>query len=183
MGHKGHWGEYTGNAKWSKDHAHTKVTKDNYKATEKDDAAHIDYLKRDIDYDNKHGHSDENMTADEKHISKLAGDMKYDKEHHGSPAKSYSKGASSHGYTAGQYAAHQDQSIVKQNPKHVAAHSGSPAEKKYASMANKLEPSLNYKSAEFDYDEAADAGVFDKEKSSDRKIRRAQRIYKRKSKK
>lgn len=87
MGHKGHWGEYTGNAKWSKDHAHTKVTKDNYKATEKDDAAHIDYLKRDIDYDNKHGHSDENMTADEKHISKLAGDMKYDKEHHGSPAK------------------------------------------------------------------------------------------------
>jgi hypothetical protein len=37
-------------------------------------------------YDNKHGHSDENMTADEKHISKLAGDMKYDKEHHGSAA-------------------------------------------------------------------------------------------------
>ena len=28
------------------------------------------------------------MTADEKHISKLAGDMKYDKKHHGSPAKS-----------------------------------------------------------------------------------------------
>ena len=27
------------------------------------------------------------MTADEKHISKLAGDMKYDKKHHGSPAK------------------------------------------------------------------------------------------------
>ena len=26
------------------------------------------------------------MTADEKHISKLAGDMKYDKKHHGSPA-------------------------------------------------------------------------------------------------
>jgi hypothetical protein len=87
MGHKGHWGEYTGNTKWSKDHAHTKVTKENYKASERDDAAHIDYLKRDVDYDNKHGHSDENMTADEKHISKLAGDMKYDKEHHGSPAK------------------------------------------------------------------------------------------------
>jgi len=86
MGHKGHWGEYTGNTKWSKDHAHTKVTKENYKASERDDAAHIDYLKRDVDYDNKHGHSDENMTADEKHISKLAGDMKYDKEHHGSPA-------------------------------------------------------------------------------------------------
>jgi len=26
------------------------------------------------------------MTADEKHISKLAGDMKYDKKHHGSVA-------------------------------------------------------------------------------------------------
>ncbi len=87
MGHKGHYGQYSGNAKWSRNHAHTKVTKENYKASERDDAAHIDYLKRDIDYDNKHGHSDENMTADEKHISKLAGDMKYDKEHHDSPGK------------------------------------------------------------------------------------------------
>ena len=87
MGHKGHYGEYTGNAKWSKNHADTKVTKSNYKASERDDAAHIDYLKRDIDYDNKHGHSDSSMTSDEKHISKLAGDMKYDKEHHGSAAK------------------------------------------------------------------------------------------------
>ena len=83
---KGHYGKYTGNAKWSMDHAHTKVTKENYKATERDDAAHISYLKRDIDYDAKHGHSDEKMTADEKHISKLAGDMKYDKKHHGSAA-------------------------------------------------------------------------------------------------
>ena len=33
-------------------------------------------------YDDHHGHSDEKMTADEKHISKLAGDMKYDKKHH-----------------------------------------------------------------------------------------------------
>ena len=86
MRHKGHWGEYTGNAKWSKDHAHTRVTKGNYKATERDDAAHIDYLKRDVLYDAYHGHNDEKMTADEKHISKLAGDMKYDKKHHGSPA-------------------------------------------------------------------------------------------------
>ena len=85
MGHKGHWGEYTGNAKWSRDHAHTRVTSKNYDDAVKDDAAHIDYLKRDIDYDAKHGHSDEKMTADEKHISKLAGDMKYDKKHH-SPA-------------------------------------------------------------------------------------------------
>jgi len=88
---KGHWGEYSGNAKWSKDHAHTKVTKENYKSSERDDAAHIDYLKRDVLYDDHHGHSDEKMTADEKHISKLAGDMKYDKEHHGSPAKNIGK--------------------------------------------------------------------------------------------
>ncbi len=78
MGHKGHYGEYTGNAKWSKNHADTKVTKSNYKATKKDDEAHMTYLKEDIKYDNKHGHSDENMTADEKHISRLAGDLKYD---------------------------------------------------------------------------------------------------------
>ena len=87
MGHKGYYGQYSGNAKWSRNHADTKVTKENYKASERDDAAHIDYLKRDVDYDNKHGHSDSSMTSDEKHISKLAGDMKYDKEHHGSAAK------------------------------------------------------------------------------------------------
>ncbi len=87
MGHKGHWGEYTGNAKWSRDHAHTRFTSKNYDDAVKDDAAHIDYLKRDVLYDDHHGHSDENMTADEKHISRLAGDMKYDKEHHGSAAK------------------------------------------------------------------------------------------------
>ena len=94
MGHKGYYGQYTGNSKFSKDHAHTRVTSGNYKATERDDAAHIDYLKRDIKYDDKHGHSDEKMTADEKHISKLAGDMKYDKEHNGSPAKNKVEGLS-----------------------------------------------------------------------------------------
>jgi len=91
MGHKGHWGEYTGNAKWSRDHAHTRVTSKNYDDAVRDDAAHIDYLKRDINYDAKHGHSDEKMTADEKHISRLAGDMKYDKEHHSSAAKHINK--------------------------------------------------------------------------------------------
>ncbi len=35
----------------------------------------------------KHGRSDANMTADEKHISKLAGDMKYDKKHKSPAAK------------------------------------------------------------------------------------------------
>jgi len=81
MGHKGHYGEYSGNAKWSK------VTDSNISDTKKDDEAHMKYLKEDVDYDNKHGHSDENMTADEKHISKLAGDLKYDEKKHGSPAK------------------------------------------------------------------------------------------------
>ena len=75
---KGHFGEYSGNAR----HSHTPVTKHNVHASEKDDAAHIDYLKRDVLWDDKHGHSDINMTADEKHISKLAGDLKYDKKHH-----------------------------------------------------------------------------------------------------
>jgi len=94
MGHKGHYGEYSGNAKWSRDHAHTKVTKEDYKASERDDAAHIDYLKRDVLDDQKSGgkYKDENQTADEKHISKLEGDMKYDKEHHGSPAKQVTTG-------------------------------------------------------------------------------------------
>ena len=75
---KGHYGQYTGNAR----HSRTPVTRGNYKASERDDAAHIDYLKRDIKYDAKHGGSDKQMTNDEKHISKLAGDMKYDKKHH-----------------------------------------------------------------------------------------------------
>ena len=79
MGHKGHYGEYSGNAKWSK------VTSSNMGATKRDDEAHMKYLKEDVDYDNKHGHSDESMTADEKHISKLAGDLKYDEKKHGSP--------------------------------------------------------------------------------------------------
>lgn len=57
---------------------HTKITKGNVNAAMKDDAAHASYLKRDINYDAKHGGSKKNMTADEKHISKLAGDIKYD---------------------------------------------------------------------------------------------------------
>tara|TARA_B100000795_G_C22492189_1_gene320694 strand:+ start:54 stop:482 length:429 start_codon:yes stop_codon:yes gene_type:complete len=81
MGHKGHYGEYTGNAK------HSRVTNSNMAATKRDDEAHMEYLKDDIDYDNKHGHSDSSMTSDEKHISKLAGDLKYDEKHHGSAAK------------------------------------------------------------------------------------------------
>jgi hypothetical protein len=38
---QGHYGHYTGNARCCMDHAHTKVTASNYKATERDDAAHI----------------------------------------------------------------------------------------------------------------------------------------------
>ncbi len=77
---------FSGNARCCMGHPHTRVDRYNYKPTERDDAAHISYLKRDIMYDAHHGHDDEKMVADEKHISKLAGDMKYDKEHHG-PAK------------------------------------------------------------------------------------------------
>ena len=81
MGHKGHYGEYTGNAR------HSKVTSSNMGATKRDDEAHMTYLKEDINYDSKHGGSDSSMTSDEKHISKLAGDLKYDEKKHGSPAK------------------------------------------------------------------------------------------------
>ena len=69
---------FKGTSMHSMDHAHTKITKGNVKSAEKDDAAHIDYLKRDINYDAKHGGSKKQMTDDEKHISKLAGDLKYD---------------------------------------------------------------------------------------------------------
>ena len=75
---KGHYGHYSGNAR------HSRVTSHNMAATKRDDEAHMQYLKEDIKYDNKHGHSDIDMTADEKHISKLAGDLKYDEKHHGS---------------------------------------------------------------------------------------------------
>ena len=75
---KGHTGGYTGNY-----HRHTKVTSDNFGATKRDDEAHMMYLKEDVDYDNKHGHSDSSMTSDEKHISRLAGDLKYDEKHKG----------------------------------------------------------------------------------------------------
>jgi len=57
---------------------HTQISKANVNAAMKDDAAHASYLKRDINYDNRHGGSNKQMTRDEKHISKLAGDIKYD---------------------------------------------------------------------------------------------------------
>ena len=58
----------------------TKITKGNAKDAIKDDKDHIKYLKEDVDKDQKYGgkHKDENQTADEKHISKLAGDIKHD---------------------------------------------------------------------------------------------------------
>jgi hypothetical protein len=59
----------------------TKITKSNVKSAIKDDKAHMDYLKRDVNYDQKKGgkYKDINQTADEKHISKLAGDVRADK--------------------------------------------------------------------------------------------------------
>ena len=65
---KGHFGEYTGNAR----HSRTPVTRKNYVSSVKDDAAHIDYLKRDVKYDAKHGGSDKQMTDDEKHNFKTS---------------------------------------------------------------------------------------------------------------
>ena len=53
---QGHYGKYSGNARCCMNHAHTRVDRGDYKATERDDAAHIDYLKRDVLYDAHHGH-------------------------------------------------------------------------------------------------------------------------------
>ena len=47
---KGHFGEYTGNARCCK----TPVTKRNYRSSVADDAAHIHYLEEDMKYDKKH---------------------------------------------------------------------------------------------------------------------------------
>tara|TARA_R110000765_G_scaffold172378_1_gene277262 strand:+ start:3307 stop:3543 length:237 start_codon:yes stop_codon:yes gene_type:complete len=75
---KGHYGQYTGNAR------HSKVTDQNFDDTKRDDEKHMKYLKEDVLNDQKYGgsHKDENQTADEKHISKIAGDLKYDEKHH-----------------------------------------------------------------------------------------------------
>ena len=149
MGHKGHWGEYTGNAKWSRDHAHTKVTSKNYYDAVKDDAAHIDYLKRDIIYDDHHGHSDEKMTADEKHISKLAGDMKYDKEHHGSSAKHINEFMDEN---------HQHNKNHDERPMH--SHKNFEKKKAAPKMSalhkDAIDPREDKDSYEYDYDFAAD---------------------------
>ena len=58
----------------------TKITKGNAESAIKDDKAHIDYLKRDVNDDQKAGgeYKDIDQTADEKHISRLAGDIKHD---------------------------------------------------------------------------------------------------------
>ncbi len=112
---QGHYGKYSGNARCCMGHPHTRVDRYNYKPTERDDAAHISYLKRDIMYDAHHGHDDEKMVADEKHISKLAGDMRYDKEHHGA-GKHHGPGDFAGGYHKVQHAkgeAHQDEGPAK----------------------------------------------------------------------
>ena len=48
---QGHYGHYTGNARCC---AHTRVDAHNYKATERDDAAHIVALEEDMKYDKDH---------------------------------------------------------------------------------------------------------------------------------
>ena len=57
---------------------HTKITGSNVNAAKRDDKDHIDYLKRDINYDAKNGGSNSQMTADEQHITNLAKDVNYD---------------------------------------------------------------------------------------------------------
>jgi hypothetical protein len=47
---KGHFGEYTGNGRCCK----TPVKKRNYRSSVADDAAHIHYLEKDMEYDKKH---------------------------------------------------------------------------------------------------------------------------------
>ena len=48
---QGHYGKYSGNARCC---AHTRVDAHNYKATERDDAAHIVALEEDMKYDKDH---------------------------------------------------------------------------------------------------------------------------------
>ena len=50
---KGHYGQYTGNTKCCRGYK-TNVTDSNYKATERDDAAHIVALEKDMKYDKKY---------------------------------------------------------------------------------------------------------------------------------
>ena len=120
----GHHGEYSGNSR------HSRVTSHNFAATRRDDQAHMRYLKEDVDYDNKHGHSDIDMTADEKHISKLAGDLKYDDKHHGA---------------ARHTTAHSTEEYMGRKDKAIKANAG-PAQKKEQSLslgvnANRDKPS------------------------------------------
>ena len=128
---QGHYGKYSGNARHSYNHAHTRVTKANYKDAVKDDAAHIDYLKRDVLYDAHHGHSDIDMTADEKHISKLAGDMKYDKKHHGA--------GKHHGPGDFQGNLHAAQEKHSKSGEHLGKKADAPAKKKISGPA-KVDP-------------------------------------------
>jgi len=73
-------------------HMHTHITKSNVKAAIRDDKAHMTYLKEDVNKDQKYGgkYKDENQTADEKHISKLAGDVKHDEKKEGVSRRSSS---------------------------------------------------------------------------------------------
>ena len=130
----GHYGKYSGNSR------HTRVTSHNFAATRRDDQAHMQYLKEDVDYDNKYGHSDIDMTADEKHISKLAGDLKYDDKHHGA---------------ARHTSAHSTEEYMARKDKAIKANAG-PAQSKDQSLslgvnANRPTPSIENKEPKVDY--------------------------------
>ena len=131
---QGHQGKYSGNSR------HTRVTSQNFAATRRDDQAHMQYLKEDVDYDDKHGHSDIDMTADEKHISKLAGDLKYDDKHHGA---------------ARHTSAHSTEEYMERKDKAIKANAG-PAQSQDRSLslgvnANREKPSEDNPSPPVDY--------------------------------
>jgi hypothetical protein len=78
---------------------HTHITKSNVEAAIRDDKAHMTYLKEDVNKDQKYGgkYKDENQTADEKHISKLAGDVKHDEKKEGLSRRSSGSNSPLHG--------------------------------------------------------------------------------------
>lgn len=129
---QGHHRKYSGNSR------HTRVTSHNFAATRRDDQAHMQYLKEDIDYDAKHGHSDIDMTADEKHISKLAGDLKYDDKHHGA---------------ARHTTAHSTEEYMARRDEAIKANAG-PAQNKELDInlnANRQKPGIENQNTKFNF--------------------------------
>ena len=136
--HKGHYGHYSGNSKFSKRH--------------------------DEDYDAKEAYN-KNLTASARlhYLENLRHD-------HDSPA--HSRGdRNDHDMGPEGWKAH------KQTMHGIRDHGGP-----NMSALPKLDSRMKYGHEDFDYDFASDAGVFDKELSDHRSVRRAQKRYRRKTK-